>query len=205
MMWLQHISVEECPAQLWRMVLPAPEIPVGVVYIGLEDAVSAHPGIANVVTSFPRLAVHEVVYGDSLSDIGQKWMVRPGQESALFKNYTMHKFFNPVQMLLDRFPGILSTAKSCLWLEKRRTLVQFNHKVISLQESIPSLMEVFASQPLNDRSDLTGNEQLKDSVRIFLAAEKWGRLSISLDSWKHFLVCRLYRIFRISWCRTCVI
>lgn len=40
-----------------------------VDYMGVQDAVSAHPAVRNVGTSVPRLSVNEVIYGDRLSGI----------------------------------------------------------------------------------------------------------------------------------------
>lgn len=48
---------------------------------------------------------------------------------------------------------------------------------------MPSLVEVYAYQPLNERSSLAGADQLKYSGRVYLAAGKSGWLKELLDSW----------------------
>lgn len=64
-------------------------------------------------------------------------------------------------------------------------------------------MEVYEFHPLNNRSNLTVDDPLKDSARVYLDAVKWKRLIESLDSWDAPLVCGLYKLFRGRPCRTC--
>lgn len=49
--------------------------------------------------------------------------------------------------------------------------------------SVPRLVEVYASESLNKTSDLTGDDQLKESARVYKAAVKSRKPRISLDSW----------------------
>lgn len=70
----------------------------------------------------------------------------------------------------------ISTAKSCLLLDKQRRLVGFDMDVDFLQKSMPSLMERYDSQRLHDRFYMTDENQQKDLARKYLAAVESGRL-----------------------------
>lgn len=52
----------------------------------VQDAVSAHPGLANLVTNVSYHSVNEIVYGGKLSGNGQRRMVGPEQKSNLLMN-----------------------------------------------------------------------------------------------------------------------
>lgn len=62
-------------------------------------------------------------------------------------------------------------------------MLGYNTDVSFLQKSLPGLVEVYASQVLNDRPDLTEEDQWKESARVYLAAAKSGKLRELVDSW----------------------
>lgn len=88
----------------------------------------------------------------------------------------MHQFSKPGQLLLDAVAGMLSTAKACLLLNNYSRLIGCDKDIDCLQISIPRLVDVYASQLLNDRADFTGDGHLKASARVYLAAVKSGSL-----------------------------
>lgn len=59
-------------------------------------------------------------------------------------------------------------------------LVTSDKDVGFLHKFVPTFVEVFASQLLDNRSSLTCEEQLKGSVRVYIAAGKSEKLSDTL-------------------------
>lgn len=47
-----------------------------------------------------------------------------------------------------------------------------------------NLVEVYVYQLLTDRSDLTGDQQLKDSGDLYLDPRRRATLKVILDSWR---------------------
>lgn len=110
-----------------------------------------------------------------MSENGPRPVVQPEIKSVMLLKNIMCKFFEPAQVVLDPFPKTISTAKQCLLLYKHSRLLGCDKDGSCLQKSVPSLSEDHASPLLNNRSGFTGDEQLTDSVRVYLAAVKSGR------------------------------
>lgn len=68
--------------------------------------------------------------------------------------------------MLDLLAGMLSTVKACQFLDKHRKFVGFGKEVCGQQKSMLRVVEVYSSQPLNERSDLTSDDQLRNSARV---------------------------------------
>lgn len=115
------------------------------------------------------------------------------------------KFSKRVQLDFDPFLGTHFTVKACLSLDKHRRLVGCKPDGSCLQNCRPSLAKVYDSQLLNDRSDLSDKQQLKDSAHVYPAAVKSKRLSELLDSWGAPSGLLPIQIFRNVWCHTCVL
>lgn len=62
-------------------------------------------------------------------------------------------------------------------------LVGDDNHVDCLQKSLSSLVEVYGSDLLTNRSDLTDDEQLKDLALVFFADAKTERSRELLESW----------------------
>lgn len=57
-------------------------------------------------------------------------------------------------------------------LDKHGRFVAWGKNIIGLQKGMASLVEVYASLHIKDRSNLTGDDQQKIAVRAYLAASK---------------------------------
>lgn len=104
-------------------------------------------------------------------------MLPPESKSVSSMKDIVHKLSKPGQLVLGTFLWALLTARICLFLEKYRALVSCDRDVYCLQKSTTVFIGIYVSQLLTDRSDSTRDYQLKDSVRIYLAAmeaEGWG-------------------------------
>lgn len=74
------------------------------------------------------------------------------------------------------------TAKKCLYLYRERQFVECKKDLNYLEKSISIPIEFNTLLLINNRSSLKGNDQLKKSIRLYLAAMKRGRLKESLNS-----------------------
>lgn len=114
----------------------------------------------------------------------------------------MDKFLEPGHALLDSFEGTLLATNACLVVEKHRCLVVYGNDSRCWERSMPSLMEAYAFQLLNQASDVAGNEEIMEAGRVHLEALKGRRLKDSLDSWAAQLDCPLTRHSKSKWCLT---
>lgn len=83
---------------------------------------------------------------------------------------------------LDAFVGTRSTAKLYLFLERHVLFVELDKDFNCLQNFFPNCVEFYASQLLNDISNLTGDNQLRKSARVQMSAVKCKRFGELLDS-----------------------
>lgn len=97
------------------------------------------------------------------------------QSITLSCRYIVGKFTKPDELLLGQFEGTLPTSKVHIFLDKHRRFVVFDKEVGCLQMSMSSLVNVYGSQHLNEKSALTSDVHSEDPERVYLAAVKNGR------------------------------
>lgn len=85
--------------------------------------------------------------------------------------------------MLDPFAGTLSTWRLLLLLDHPKWPEGCDEDGSCLQMSIPSIVEVYVSQLLDDRSDFNGDCQMKKSADVHWTAVKHRRLKKSLEIW----------------------
>lgn len=175
--------VADCAIHTRREDLRASEMLECVDYMGVQDTASAHPGFKNVATNVPLLSVDEVVYVVGLSDNGRRWTGRPEQEKLLLMKDILPKCSKPDQRMLDAFAKTLYTEMGCLLLNNHRRFLGCNKDASCLQKSMPSIFAGLWFSASDDRFDLTGDEQQKDSERVYMAAVKSRRLRELLHGW----------------------
>lgn len=108
-----------------------------------------------------------------------------GFNSVNYRNSIVTQFQGPVYFLSDAVSGLFHTGMTCLQLERNRLFIESGKDVDCSQKTIPNLFDVYCSQLLKNRSYLTGDDQLKKSVRVYMAVVKSRRLKESLDSLGH--------------------
>lgn len=172
-----------------------------VHYTGVQDVVTAHTSLTNVVKNVCShlQAVREL---ENLPENGRRQNVGPVHKSVVLMRDIRRKFSNLDYLMLQVLPRTLSTAKACVLLDKHKRLVGCDRNGCCLQKSMASLVYVYSSQLLNDRSDLTGDGKLDDSARLYLPAIRTEYcVNCSIDGVPH-LVWHLYSPFRRLWCHT---
>lgn len=103
---------------------------------------------------------------------GGKQMVQPEQKGVVLMKDIGQNFPKRGYLVLERFAGSLSTAKVDVLLNKHKRFIGYDKDGNFLQEYRPSVLEVYAHYPLNDRSDLNGDGRMHDSPHVYLAAAK---------------------------------
>lgn len=123
--WLQNMTVAGCIIDLWRMRLRTSEIERQVNDIDMQNAVTDHSGIRNVVWNFTRLPMGEAYWGDGVSQNGWWWMMYPEHKSVLLMKDMMHKFCKPFQELVVAYEWMMNWTKACLSLDGKTQLVEW--------------------------------------------------------------------------------
>lgn len=98
-------------------------------------------------------------------------------------NDIVHKICRPPRLVWDPLGAIHSSAKACLLLSRHWRFVRCAKDASCLQESMESLVKVYASHVLNDGPLLTGDDQLKESVHVHLTPVECRKLWKWLGSW----------------------
>lgn len=78
-------------------------------------------------------------------------------------------------------------------LENHRRFIGCNNDVKRVQRPITRLEEVYGSQLLHSRSNLTCEDELKESAHIYLAEGKCEKLAHRWIPSVHHRACHLYR------------
>lgn len=86
-----------------------------------------------------------------------------------------------------------------------RGLLDATKDFSGLQKSMPSRLEVYAYQLLDDRSYFTGYDHLKDSGHVYMAAVKVACWGSRYTAGVHHLECRQCRLPRSVWGQRCVL
>lgn len=150
-------------------------------YNAQQDVASDHPVFTNVVSNIPRLSAHEIIRDNEHSGSGRKLMVSPEQKSTDLRKAFVRKFSFLGKLVLDLFLGTLSTPKASLLVTKYLCFVECDMNARCLKKSIPSVVEAYASQLVNQASCLTCAEKLMEVVCVSLEAGKGRSLRGALN------------------------
>ena len=97
-------------------------------------------------------------------------MLRPEQKSITLMSDIIEKFSKPGDLVVDPCSGTFSVAKACLLLPKHRRFVGCDLDPACLQHTEDRLIELFARQLLNPRSDIsTRDDKLTSSAQNLVA------------------------------------
>lgn len=80
----------------------------------------------------------------------------------------MQEVSNPGHLMWDPFAGMHSISKLALWLGQHARFIRCGKDDSCLQKLILSPVEFYAYYLPAERSDLTGDEQLKDSAFVYM-------------------------------------
>ena len=145
---------------------------------------STLPGWTDTIDNIPRIPASEIIYRPELLENGKAGRIRPEQKSTALLKTLVAKYCPPGGLVLDPFAGTMSTARACLLLDSHRRCVCTDVDEECVKVSIPSLLDVFASQLLNEDSDITGSEEVlraardythrRDSIRSRTVRNAWS-------------------------------
>ncbi|MEM1002550.1 MAG: DNA methyltransferase, partial [Bacteroidota bacterium] len=155
---LTHASVVERAIHFWRRGESLSEERKKVDYASTSSSSSTYPGWTNVVTNVQRPTAEEIVYMKDNNENGNaanRIMVRPEQKGILWMSNLIEKFSKPGDLVVDCFSGTFSVAKACFLLSKHRRFIGCDKDPVCLERTEDKLIEIFARQLLNPRSDIS--------------------------------------------------
>lgn len=88
----------------------------------------------------------------------------------------VQKFSKSGGLKLDTFLKTLSRAKAYLFMERHDQFERGDIYCGCVEMSMARIMEIYTSQLLDGKSDLQGEEKLRDPVLVYLTGVKNGRL-----------------------------
>lgn len=98
--------------------------------------------------------------------------------------HLISKFCPPGGTVLDFCMGTGSTAKACLLAPKHFKFFGCEADDSCLLKSMPSILEVFARQILNDESDINESEEIHEAARRYLQGKASAEDTRRKDLWR---------------------
>lgn len=96
----------------------------------------------------------------------RKPMTRHELKSVPYLTYLVRKLSKAEHIICDAFSRTLYTAKAFSCIDKNLRLIRCDNDVVNLENSIPSLLKMYASELVNSKSDLTWDEELMNAVWV---------------------------------------
>lgn len=114
---LQGMSVAESAIHFWGKGQPGLEMHKRVGYVGVQEVVSWHPAIENLLMIVLCLFGDKTVLWDGLSQNSLSRTVLSEKKNVVLVKDAAPKFSKPGRMVIDAFVGLLSSASLCVLLE----------------------------------------------------------------------------------------
>ena len=186
---LTHMSMTQSAVHFWSAGLPYDQSLKTIDYSDKGFVQSSLPPTSNTTDNIPKLTGQEVVYKTDPDNPGPRQRLRAEQKGIDQMKMIVSKFCPAGETVLDPFAGTYSTAKACLSLNKHRRCIVSDSDPDCMKHGLPQLVEVFATQILNDLSDIVpedpviteaANTYLNQmaGVRVHtLNRDIWGRVN----------------------------
>ena len=179
-----HTCMGEIAVRFWKKGLTKKKMMEKLDYNAGGFIPSTLPGWTDTIDNIPRIPASEIIYRPELLENGKAGRIRPEQKSTALLKTLVAKYCPPGGLVWDPFAGTMSTARACLLLHSHRRCVCTDVDEECVKVSIPSLLDVFASQLLNEDSDITGSEEVlraardythrRDSIRSRTVRNAWS-------------------------------
>lgn len=166
---LSHLSVVEQAVHVWKngMVFQCALQKINYGHSGTIRSV--HPGTCNEMNNIPRVPNNEKIFLPSHSkQMGPRQMLRPEQKSRQWMMDIIEKFTKPGDLVVDPCAGTFSVAMACMLMPKHRKFVGCDKDDSCLENSMTSLVALFARQILNPNSDIDGTDHDKVHAKVLL-------------------------------------
>jgi len=184
---ITHMNVLEMAIHFWKEGPSHEELLHRVDYNFSGAVNSLHPAWTNLTTNIPKLEPEEVVYKNMDGHpgrAGRRPMLRPEQKNMIWMKALIGKFTGPGDLVMDMFAGTYATAKACLMTDKHRKFVGCDSDQECTDTGRVALVHIFASQLLNEKSDITGNEETMASAKLYVEEMKAIAIKKRNDAWK---------------------
>lgn len=113
----------------------------------------------NAINNIPRVPPKERSSRLEPRSLSGKVMLRQEQKAVNWMMDVVLKFLEALELVLDSFIGMLATSKACLQLLEHRRFVGCEEDSMRFSESLPSLVEVFASYFLSTEFNVAEKEK----------------------------------------------
>ena len=181
---LSHLSVVEQAVHVWKngMVF---QCALEKINYGRSGTIrSVHPGTCNEMNNIPRVPNNEKIFLPSHSkQMGPRQMLRPEQKSRQWMMDIIEKFTKPGDLVVDPCAGTFSVAMACMLMPKHRKFVGCDKDDSCLENSMTSLVALFARQILNPNSDIDGTDHDKVHAKVLLRELDAIEAKRRLDIW----------------------
>lgn len=166
-------------------MLPAPGMYSWVHYVSGQDVVSAHLSFTNAVTDFPPLSVDVVVYGNDKLENGTggvAWSLL-SRRACCWLELWCTRSPKLVSSGCSRKSGCIIQDSLPHCLTSTRGQSDVNRMFVVCKAQCEPLVKVCTIVLLYERSELTGDESMKNSARLYLVTVNSQMLVKALDDW----------------------
>jgi DNA modification methylase len=163
-----HTNMVDIAIHLWKTGLTTAQMLEKVDYCASSYVPSTLPGWTNTIDNIGKPLADELVYMDEVGENGKPLLLRPEQKPLALMQTLVSKYSPPNGLVFDPFAGTLSTAKACLLLPEHRRCVCGDLDPKCAQIGMVQLVEVFAKQVLNEKSDIDGSADVQAAASTFL-------------------------------------
>lgn len=140
-----------------------------VQYSAPQEVPRGHACFRNVASNISSLSPDEIRVDNEPSESGGRPMERTEQKSIVRLEGLVQQFFKLYMPVMDPFVGMMLTVSAFLLAKKHCGLVECDRNAKCVETLIPGLMEVNDSQLLDQPLELTGVEDLMETVCSYLA------------------------------------
>ena len=147
---------------------------------------STFPSYTNVIDNIPRPHSSDIVYkhpSEGSSSRSRKWL-RPEQKNVDLLEDLITMYCPPGGLVLDAFMGTGSTLKACLRARPHRRFVGCDKDKDCIEQSMESILQVFADQLMDASSDLKGDEIVSNAAATYTRIYKKKRAQQRRSLWK---------------------
>lgn len=180
---LYHVSMTEHALHFWRLGGDHEQLLARLDYRSVPPFPSEFAMNTNVMTNVPRLSHAETVYDDEPGGSSRSRKLRPEQKPVDLMRAILRKFTKPGSLVFDPCAGTGATAKACLLESKHRKFVGCEADRRCFELMRPSLLLVFASQVLNEASDIVEGPDVVAAARRFCAASSKQGTEMRRNVW----------------------
>ena len=182
---LHHVNVVEICVHFWRNGGAEQQRNKRLDYQTPSGYGETHPSWTNVVTEVPIVTGEEVIYLEGNGGTGNaRKRLRPEQKPISLMKFLVNKFTKGGDLVVDTCAGTFSTLKACMEMDNHRRFIgtDMDENCAAMVED--SVIEMFATQLLNQKSDLiTQDIKVRKAAQLVSAEVNRQAVQKRADAW----------------------